>query len=63
MADTSKKLSDTARAVLTLAATRTDHLVRLPLLPVAAARHVARSLLKAGLVEEVPAPIDDAAYV
>jgi Protein of unknown function (DUF3489) len=62
MADTPKKLSDTARAVLTLAATRTDILVRLPSLPMAAARQVVRSLLNAGLVEEVPAPIADAAY-
>ena len=62
MADTSKKLSDTARAVLTLAATRDDHLARPPQLPIAAARQVIRSLLNAGLVEEVPAPIDDAVY-
>jgi len=32
------KLSDTARAMLTLAATRGDHLVRPPILPAAAAR-------------------------
>ncbi len=62
MVDVSKKLSETARAVLTFATTRTDHLVRPPKLPAAAARQVIRSLLKGGLVEEVPAPIEDTAY-
>jgi biotin operon repressor len=62
MTDKPKKLSDTARALLTAAAMRDDHLVHLPRLPMAAARQVIRSLLKAGLAEEVPAPIDDAAY-
>jgi hypothetical protein len=41
--------------VLTLAAMRGDHLVRPPRLPIAAVRQVARSLLNAGLAEEVPA--------
>jgi hypothetical protein len=41
---------------------RDDHLIRPPRLPVAAARQVIRSLLNAGWAEEVPAPIDDAAY-
>jgi hypothetical protein len=56
------KLSDSARALLTVAATRDDHLVPLPRLPVAAARQVVRSLLKAGLAEEVSAPTNDAAF-
>jgi hypothetical protein len=63
MPDKSKKLSDTARALLTSAAMRDDHLIHLPRLPVAAARQVIRSLLNGGLAEEVPAPIDDAGYV
>jgi hypothetical protein len=62
MADTPKKLSDTARAVLTHAATRDDHLAQPPKLPIAAVRQVIRSLLNASLLEEVPAPIADAAY-
>ena len=62
MAKAPNKLSDTARAMLTLAATRDDRLVRPPQLPVAAARQVVRSLLNNGLVEEVPAPIEDTAY-
>jgi hypothetical protein len=62
MTDKPKKLSDTARALLTSAAMRDDHLIRPPRLPVAAARQVIRSLLNAGWAEEVPAPIDDAAY-
>jgi hypothetical protein len=62
MTDIPKKLFETARTVLTLASTRTDHLVRPPKLPAAAARQVIRSLLKGGLVEEVPAPIEDTAY-
>ena len=62
MAQTPTKPSDTARAMLTLAATHTDRLVRPPQLPVAAARQLVRSLLNNGLVEEVPAPIEDAAY-
>jgi hypothetical protein len=49
--------------MLTLAATREDHLVRPPQLPPAAARQVVRSLLNNGLVEEVSAPIEDAVYV
>jgi hypothetical protein len=62
MTDIPKMLSETARAVLTLASTRTDHLVRPPKLPAAAAYQVIRSLLTSGLVEEVPALIEDAAY-
>jgi hypothetical protein len=57
-----KTIPDTARALLTAAATRGDYLVRPPKLPIAAARQVVRSLLNAGLVEEVPAPIDDAGF-
>jgi hypothetical protein len=56
------KLSDTGHAMLTLAITREDRLVRPPQLPTAAARQVVRSLLNNGFVEEVPAPIEDAAY-
>jgi hypothetical protein len=62
MPDTAPKLSNTARNVLTLAAARDDHLVRLPKLPVAAARQVIRSLLNAGLVEEIPTLVEDAEY-
>jgi hypothetical protein len=42
---------------------RDDKLIRPPNLPIAAARQVVRSLLLAELAKEVPAPIDDAAYV
>jgi hypothetical protein len=63
MIDPSNKLSETARAMLVLAATRPDRLARPPDLPMAAARQVVRSLLMRGLAEEVPAPIEDAAYV
>ena len=62
MSDVPKKLSETARAVLTFGTTRTDHLVRPPKLPAAEARQVIRSLLQRGLVEEVPASIGDTAY-
>jgi len=62
MAKTPLKLSDTARAMLTLASSRPDRLVRLPTLPAAARQQVVRSLLNNGFVEEVPAPIDDGAY-
>jgi hypothetical protein len=62
MAKSPNKLSDTARAMLTLASTRPDRLVRPPQLPTAAARQVVRSLLNNGFVEEVPAPIEDTAY-
>jgi hypothetical protein len=62
MMNKSKPMSATARAVLTLAATSNDHLVQLPHMPVAAARQVVRSMLKAGLVEELPALVDDARY-
>src|SRR5690242_6258548 len=58
-----KRLSDTARVLLTAAAARDDHLIRPPQLPAAAARQVVRSLLNAQLIEEVPAAIDDAGYV
>jgi hypothetical protein len=53
MTDKLKKLSDTARALLTAAAMRNDHLAPFPKLPVAAARQVVRSLLNARLAEEV----------
>jgi hypothetical protein len=62
MTDKPKKLSDTARTLLTAAAMRNDYLIALPKLPVAAARQVVRSLLNAGLAEEVPAPISDPGY-
>jgi hypothetical protein len=62
MTDKPKKLSDTARALLTVAALRNDHLIALPKLPVAAARQVFRSILNAGFAEEVPAPIDDPTF-
>ncbi len=62
MAKSPNKLSDTARAMLTLASTRPDRLVRPPTLPAAARQQVVRSLLSHGFVEEVPSPIDDAAY-
>jgi hypothetical protein len=62
MTKTPLKISDTGRAMLTLAITREDRLVRPPTLPAAARLQVVRSLLNNGLVEEVPAPIDDPAY-
>jgi hypothetical protein len=62
MTNRPKPISDTARTLLTAAATRADRLVRLPQLPIAAARQVIRSLLNARLVEEVPAPIGEAGY-
>jgi hypothetical protein len=61
--DKPKELSDTARALLTFAATRDDHLIRPPQLSITAARQVVRSLLNGGLAEEVPAPTEDAEYV
>ena len=63
MIDKPFKLSATGRAMLTLASTREDRLVYPPTLPVAAARQVVRSLLGAGMVEEVAAPADDAGLV
>ena len=63
MTEKPKKLSETARALLTAAAARDDHLIRPPQLPAAAARQVVRSLLSTGLAEEVPAPVEDAGYV
>jgi hypothetical protein len=62
MTEASPKLSTTARNVLTLAAARDDHMVRVPQLPVAAARQVIRSLLNAGLVEEIAATVEDADF-
>jgi hypothetical protein len=62
MTNKPKKLSDTARALLTVAVTRDDYLVSVPRLPVAAARQVIRSMLNAALVEEVPALIEDATF-
>jgi hypothetical protein len=62
MTNIPQPISDTARALLTSATMRGDYLVRPPKLPIAAARQVVRSLLNAGLVEEVPAPIDDAGF-
>jgi hypothetical protein len=62
MTDKPKKLFDTARALLIMAATRNDHLIALPKLPVAATRQVVRSLLNSGLAEEVPTPIEDTGY-
>jgi hypothetical protein len=62
MTDISRKLTDTARALLTAAAMRNDHLIALPKLPVAAARQVVRSLLNAGFAEEVPAAISNPGY-
>ena len=59
MNDAPTKLSDTARAMLTLAATRPDHLIQPPGLPVAAARAVVRSMLSHALIEEVTTPADD----
>ena len=63
MTEKPKPLSDTARALLTAAATRDDHLIRPPQLPTAAARQVVRSLLNMRIAEEIPAPIDNAGYV
>ena len=62
MAKATTKISDTARAMLTLAATTPDRLVRPPQLPVAAARQVVRSLLNNGYVEETPAATEHTAY-
>src|SRR4051794_30874536 len=57
------KLSDTARAMLMLAATHEDRLVPPPRLPVAAARQVVRSLIGKGLIEEVAATSDEASFL
>ena len=62
MANKPKKLSDTAREPLTVAAMRGDHLIRPPKLPIAAARQVVRSLLGAGLAEETPVRVEDPDY-
>ena len=56
MTDKPKKLSATARMLLTTAAMRADRLIHPPQLPIAAARQVARSLLGSGLAEEMPTP-------
>ena len=63
MTDIPIKLSATGRAMLTLATTREDWLVRPPQLPTAAARQVVRSLLNNGLVTEVTASKDEPAYL
>ena len=63
MTDKPKKLSGTARALLSAAAAHDDRLIRPPKLPVAAARQVARSLLAAGLAEQIRAPVEDTGYV
>ncbi len=52
---TPSRLSPTARAALQGAADHPDHRVELPPLPVAARNGVIRSMLRAGLVEEVQA--------
>ena len=62
MTDKPIKVSATGRAMLTLAATRTDRLVPPQTLPVAAARQVVRSLLNGDLIEEVPAPADEPSF-
>jgi hypothetical protein len=62
MTDNPRKRSDTARALLTAAAMRNDHLIAPPNLPVAAALQVVRSLLNAGFAEEVPAAISHPGY-
>jgi hypothetical protein len=63
MSEKPKKLSKTARALLIAASARDDHLIRPPQLTTAAARQGVRSLLNAGLAEEVPAVTDNAGYV
>jgi hypothetical protein len=63
MIDKPKKISDTARALLTAAAMRDDHQIRPPKLPIAAARQVVRSLLNAGLAEEVLTSIGSPDFV
>jgi hypothetical protein len=63
MTEKPKKLSETARVLLTAAAARDDHLIRPPQLPAAAARQVVRWLLNAEVAEEISAPIDDTGYV
>ena len=57
------KLSTTARAILTAAAARDDRIALAPeRLPTAARRAVVQSLLKAGLLEEITAEDDQAAW-
>ncbi len=60
MTDKLKNLSNTTRALLTVAAMRDGHLIRPPQLPIAAVRQVLRSLLNSGLADKVP--VDDANY-
>ncbi len=56
-------ISQTARAVLTSAAARSDHIAMSPdHLPIAAQRSVIKSLLKAGLLEEMAADGDEPAW-
>src|SRR5690349_18708967 len=62
MTDKPKKLFNSTRGLLTAAA-RKDHMILPPQLSAAAARQVVRSLLNAALVEEIPAPLEDADYV
>jgi hypothetical protein len=62
MTDKAKRLTDAARTLLTAAAMRDDHLIQPPHLPMAAVRQVTRSLLNAGLAEEVPAAINGPGY-
>ncbi|HZS22096.1 MAG TPA: hypothetical protein VFA63_14075, partial [Pseudonocardiaceae bacterium] len=62
MTDKPIKLSDTARAMLTLARTREDRLVPPPTLPVAAARQVVRSLLNNAMIEEIELPAELAEF-
>jgi hypothetical protein len=63
MTEKPKKLSETARALLTAAAARDDHLIQPPQLPGAAAHQVVRSLLNGGFVDEIPAPVEAGAEV
>ena len=58
MTDKPIKLSSTGRAMLMLARTRGDRLLRPPTLPVAAARQVVRSMLSAGVIEEIELTAD-----
>lgn len=56
-------LSDTARALLAMAHDRADHLAHPPRhLPAGSRSGVVRSLLKRGLLEEVPTPNPDIAW-
>src|SRR3954471_16891363 len=57
-----KKLSETARALLTAASAHDGHLIQPPRLSAAAARQIVRSLLNAELAAEIPAPAEDAGF-